>query len=58
MSKPILLFLAFFYFTVPVFAVQAETPPQVQLANVYDQDNASNISNYLVSEKYDGVRAI
>ena len=58
MSKRILLSLAVLCLTVQVFAVQAETPPQVQLANVYDQDNVSDISHYLVSEKYDGVRAI
>ena len=53
MSKLILLCLTVLFLT-----VQAETPPKVQLANVYDQDNVSDISNYLVSEKYDGVRAI
>lgn len=53
MSKLILLSLTVLFLT-----VQAETPPKVQLANVYDQDNVSDISNYLVSEKYDGVRAI
>lgn len=58
MSKLILVCLTVLYLTVQVFAVHAETPPQVQLANVYDQDNVSDISNYLVSEKYDGVRAI
>lgn len=50
MSKLILLFLTVLYLTVQVFAVQAETPSQVQLAKVYDQDNVSDISNYLVSE--------
>lgn len=58
MSKRILLCLAVLCLTVQVFAVQAETPPQVQLANVYNQDIVSDISHYLVSEKYDGVRAI
>ena len=53
MSKLILLSLTVLFLT-----VQAETPPEVQLANVYDQANVSDISNYLVSEKYDGVRAI
>ncbi len=53
MSKLILLSLTVLFLT-----VQAETPPKVQLANVYDQANVSDISNYLVSEKYDGVRAI
>lgn len=58
MSKRICIFLAFFYFTVQIFTVQADSLPQVQLANVYDQATVSDISNYLVSEKYDGVRAI
>ncbi|WP_233282103.1 DNA ligase [Nitrincola iocasae] len=31
---------------------------QVQLAEVYNQDSTVTISDYLVSEKYDGVRAI
>ena len=53
MSKLILLSLTVLFLT-----VQAVTPPKVQLANVYDQANVSDISNYLVSEKYDGVRAI
>jgi len=58
MPKLILLFLSVLYLTIQAFAVAAETTPKAQLAEVYDQDNASTISNYLVSEKYDGVRAI
>jgi DNA ligase 1 len=37
-----------------VFAAQ----PQVLLAKVYDESKHGNISEYLVSEKFDGVRAI
>lgn len=58
MSKLILLSLSAIYLTLQAFAVAAETSTQAQLAKVYDQENASAISNYLVSEKYDGVRAI
>ena len=57
----IYLTVFFAYITSVAFAVQAsatEIPAQAQLARVYDQDNVSAISNYLVSEKYDGVRAI
>ncbi|TVQ66326.1 MAG: DNA ligase [Oceanospirillales bacterium] len=31
---------------------------QAQLAEIYNQNHSRNISDYLVSEKYDGVRAI
>jgi DNA ligase-1 len=34
------------------------TKPSVQLAHVYDDSTAENITEYLVSEKFDGVRAI
>ena len=34
------------------------TTPHVQLANVYDANNDIAVSRYLVSEKFDGVRAI
>lgn len=56
--------LSFVYFTAfvcAVFSVQAissHKPLQVQLAKVYEQHSANTISDYLVSEKYDGVRAI
>jgi DNA ligase 1 len=33
-------------------------PPQVLLATVYDESKHDDISEYLVSEKFDGVRAI
>lgn len=36
----------------------AQVMPPVQLASVYKSDNAELISAYLVSEKFDGVRAI
>lgn len=58
MSKLIVLFLSVFYLTIQAFAVEAEAPPKAQLAKVYDEENVHDISNYLVSEKYDGVRAI
>ncbi|MGO2563434.1 MAG: DNA ligase, partial [Pseudoalteromonas nigrifaciens] len=34
------------------------TLPKVLLAKVYDETKHSDVSNYLVSEKFDGVRAI
>lgn len=51
----------FLYFSAfhPGSAVAVQLPPgQAQLANVYDEANASDVRDYLVSEKYDGVRAI
>ena len=39
-------------------ALPTQAPVQVQLAKVYQQQSANTISDYLVSEKYDGVRAI
>ena len=39
-----------------LFSVKSSA--QVQLAKVYNQDSTVSISDYLVSEKYDGVRAI
>ncbi|QEW08586.1 DNA ligase [Nitrincola iocasae] len=39
-----------------LFSVKSSA--QVQLAEVYNQDSTVTISDYLVSEKYDGVRAI
>ncbi len=38
-------------------SLTAKTAPEVVLANIYDPEKVS-ISDYLVSEKYDGVRAI
>ncbi|WP_348709003.1 DNA ligase [uncultured Pseudoalteromonas sp.] len=38
-------------------SVEAQQAPSVLLANVYEADKV-NVSEYLVSEKYDGVRAI
>lgn len=39
-------------------ALAWDAPPQVQLAKVYKQDTLTPIGDYLVSEKYDGIRAI
>jgi DNA ligase-1 len=39
------------------FSVKAQQAPSVLLANVYEAEKV-NVSDYLVSEKYDGVRAI
>ena len=38
-------------------SVEAQQAPSVLLANVYEADKV-NVSEYLVSEKYDGIRAI
>ena len=43
-------------FTNPSFAVQA-SKPEIQLANIYNQDQGIDLTKYLVSEKLDGVRA-
>ena len=40
------------------WATEPQLTANAQLAKVYQQDNAPAISNYLVSEKFDGVRAI
>ncbi|WP_372759802.1 DNA ligase [Pseudoalteromonas sp.] len=53
LSKWLILFSTLFFCN----CVSA-SPPQVLLANVYDETKHSNISDYLVSEKFDGVRAI
>lgn len=37
---------------------EASISPHVQLAKVYEQSNKVDVSEYLVSEKFDGVRAI
>ena len=39
------------------FSAEAQQAPSVLLANVYQAEKV-NVSDYLVSEKYDGVRAI
>ena len=41
-----------------VFLSSSASSMQVQLAKVYEPGTANTISDYLVSEKYDGVRAI
>lgn len=40
------------------FSLLASPDPQVQLAKVYQADSNQAISDYLVSEKFDGIRAI
>jgi len=49
------LFIATFC-TFPAAALQTAT--QTQLAKVYEENTSTPISDYLVSEKYDGIRAI
>ena len=49
-----LIGLVFLLFTVSC----AASAMQAQLAKVYEPDSAGSVSDYLVSEKYDGVRAI
>ena len=49
------LFIAAFC-TFPAAALQTAT--QTQLAKVYEENTSIPISDYLVSEKYDGIRAI
>ena len=45
--------------TVILFSCSAYTSqPSVLLAKVYDEEKHNDISAYLVSEKFDGVRAI
>lgn len=39
-------------------ASNSQAMPSVQLAQVYEAETADEISHYLVSEKYDGIRAI
>ncbi|QJR80439.1 DNA ligase [Alteromonas pelagimontana] len=56
LSKLLYILSVFLYLA--AFFTCAASPMHVQLANVYEQDNARPISDYLVSEKYDGVRAI
>lgn len=55
----IFVYLAALYLSVS-FSVQASmlSTDKAQLAKVYDQDSVAAVSDYLVSEKYDGVRAI
>lgn len=56
-SKFPFIYVAVLYLTLfTAFQVQAST--QAQLAKVYLEDSAIPVADYLVSEKYDGVRAI
>ncbi|WP_322406218.1 DNA ligase [Idiomarina sp. PL1-037] len=60
LSRVHLVYLVVFFIaafcTFPAAALQTAT--QTQLAKVYEKDTTIPISNYLVSEKYDGIRAI
>ena len=59
-SKIHIVYLTVLYFTAllphSTFALQVST--QTQLAKVYEENTSIPISDYLVSEKYDGIRAI
>jgi len=59
-SKIHIVYLTVLYFTAllphSAFALQVST--QTQLAKVYEENTSIPISDYLVSEKYDGIRAI
>jgi DNA ligase-1 len=59
-SKIHIVYLTVLYFTAllphSAFAMQVST--QTQLAKVYEENTNIPISDYLVSEKYDGIRAI
>ncbi|MCC5879792.1 MAG: DNA ligase [Idiomarina sp.] len=52
-TAPIIV-LIFLYVSLP----NANAAAGAQLANVYDENKINHVSDYLVSEKYDGVRAI
>lgn len=52
------LFIYLFFLCVTPFSVNAASTMQPQLAEIYEQDTIRDIEQYLVSEKYDGVRAI
>lgn len=56
LPKSSLIYFIALYFTASCAC--AASSMQVQLAKVYDPDSASPVRDYLVSEKYDGVRAI
>ncbi|GAB2588329.1 DNA ligase [Nitrincola alkalisediminis] len=53
---PLVYFIVLCVGACALFSVKSSA--QVQLAKVYNQKSAITISDYLVSEKYDGVRAI
>jgi len=59
-SKIHIVYLTVLYFTAllphSAFAMQVST--QTQLAKVYEENTNIPISDYLVSEKYDGIRAL
>jgi len=58
--KYLFIHFIFLYFTAfaACAALSEQSSVKVQLAKVYDQSSANRVSDYLVSEKYDGVRAI
>ena len=60
LARSYLLYLTAVCFTalIPNSAVALQVSTQAQLANVYEENAAIPVSNYLVSEKYDGIRAI
>lgn len=55
---PVSTLIGFTFLYLSAFHAGAAVAAQAQLANVYDEATASIVSDYLVSEKYDGVRAI
>ncbi|KPD23423.1 DNA ligase [Idiomarina zobellii] len=59
-SKIHIVYLTVLYFTalLPHSAFALQASPQTQLAKVYEENTSIPISDYLVSEKYDGIRAI
>lgn len=56
-NKPLFLLLTFLLTSMSL-SILAASEPHVQLAKVYQTDNQQPISDYLVSEKFDGIRAI
>jgi DNA ligase-1 len=50
--------IGFIFLCYSAFCAGAAVAAQAQLANVYDPENSASVSDYLVSEKYDGVRAL
>jgi len=59
-SKIHIVYLTVLYFTAlfPNLAFALQVSTQTQLAKVYEENTSIPISDYLVSEKYDGIRAI
>lgn len=59
-SKIHIVYFAVLYFTAlfPNLAFALQVSTQTQLAKVYEENTSIPTSDYLVSEKYDGIRAI